>query len=235
MTEHVIKFIKGGLIVQRKNITTDKIKISNTGSGMQDALNLTEHIAGVLKLNKRNTFHARLLTEELFSMVRAITGEFNAEYWLEAENNTCILHLEAKADLDYSKKRELISASTKGENTAQRGIMERIRDIIEAGLYNIQEGFNIQAEYGTGMFNYGAIGITDSGMSEAIYSWSMQKYKDELQEHHEHEDPDSDSDSKSESQAWDELEKSIIANIADEVKVGINRDGIELTIYKTFR
>ena len=211
----------------QQKITTERIKISNTGSGMQDALNLTEHIAGVMSLNERNKFHARLLAEELLSMVRAITGEFNAEYWLEAENKTCTLHLEAKADLDYSKKRELISASTQGTNTAQRGIMERIRDIIEAGLYNIQEGFNIQAEYGTGMFNYGAIGITDSGMSEAIYSWSMQKYKDDLKEEHE--------DSESDSEAWDELEKSIIANIADDVKVGINRDGIELTIYKTFR
>ena len=106
--------------------------------------------------------------------------------------------------------------------------MERIRNIIQAGLYNFQEGFNIQAEYGTGMFTYGAIGITDSGMSDAIYSWSMQKYKSDIRD-------DNDSESDSDSEAWDELEKSIIANIADEVQVEINRDSIKLTIYKNFR
>ncbi|MBQ9595250.1 MAG: hypothetical protein IJR35_05255, partial [Synergistaceae bacterium] len=83
-----------------QKITADKIRISNTGSGMNDALNLTEHIADVMALNKRNRFHARLLAEELFSMVRAITGEFSAEYWLEADNvnKTFILHLDAKAE-----------------------------------------------------------------------------------------------------------------------------------------
>ncbi len=136
-----------------QKITANKIKISNTGSGMNDALNLTEHIAGVMGLNNRNKFHARLLAEELFSMVRAITGEFSAEYWLEADKaaKTCVLHLEAKAELDYSKKRELIAASTKGTNTARRGIMERIRDIIQAGLYVFEESADVQAEYGTGL------------------------------------------------------------------------------------
>ena len=209
-----------------QKITADKIRISNTGSGMNDALNLTEHIADVMALNKRNKFHARLLAEELFSMVRAITGEFSAEYWLEADNvnKTFILHLDAKAELDYSKKREFISASTKGTNTARRGIMERIRDIIQAGLYVFEESAEVQSEYGTGIFNYGAMGMMmdDSGMSEAIYSWSMQKYKNDVQK-------ENDSDS------WDELEKSIIANIADEVQVGVSNDSITLTIYKTFR
>ena len=129
----------------------------------------------------------------------------------------------ANAELDYSKKRELIAASTKGTNIARRGIMERIRDIIQAGLYAFEESAEIQSEYGIGIFNYGAMGIMtdDSGMSEAIYSWSMQKYKNDVQK-------ENDGDS------WDELEKSIIANIADEVQVGISRDRITLTIYKTF-
>lgn len=224
--ENIFRTYKEELGILMQKITTDKIKISNTGSGMKEALNLTEHIAGVMGLDNRSQFHARLLAEELFSMVRAITGEFSAEYWLEADmaGQACTFHLDAKAELDYSKKRELISASTKGKNAARLGIMERIRDIIQAGLYTFEESAEIQSQYGTGFFNYGAMGMTtdDAGMSEAIYSWSMQKYKQDVQE-------DSDKDS------WDELEKSIIANIADEVQVGINRDSITLTIYKTFK
>ena len=33
---------------------------------------------------------------------------------------------------------------------------------------------------------------------------------------------------------WDELEKSVVAKVADEVEVAIYRDRVELIIYKTF-
>ena len=33
-------------------------------------------------------------------------------------------------------------------------------------------------------------------------------------------------------QAWDELEKSVLANVADEVKVSIKGAEVELTVYK---
>ena len=96
--------------------------------------------------------------------------------------------------------------------------------MIEAGLYGIEESFAIQAEYGTGMMPYGAIGVPDDGMTDALYAWSMEKYKHDVEEKRD-DDPDS----------YDELEKSIIANVADDVKVGINKDRIEIIIVKNFR
>ena len=202
---------------------TEKIKISNSGEGMNEALELADSLAKTLKLDRKKTFHLRLLAEELFSMVRAITENFTGDFWLEEENHTCKLFLEAKANLDYAKRREFLDVSTQGENIAQRGIMEKIREVFEAGLYNVQESFNIQAEYGTGMFHYGAIGVADSGMSEAIYAWSMQKYKDTIN-----------SERSGNSDAWDELEKSIIANIADDVQVGVTKDSVKLIVLKKF-
>ena len=35
-------------------------------------------------------------------------------------------------------------------------------------------------------------------------------------------------------QEWDELEKSIIASIADDVEIGIACNTVEMTVYKTF-
>ena len=35
-------------------------------------------------------------------------------------------------------------------------------------------------------------------------------------------------------EAWDELEKSIVANLADEVKVAVRGDNVELVIDKSF-
>lgn len=207
-----------------QKITTERISVTNSGKGMPEALAMTEKTVGLIHLSSRDRLRARLLAEEMFNMVRTIAGEFSAEFWIEQdENRTCTLHLEAKSALDYAKRQELIAASTSGKNSARLGIMDKIRGMFEAGLYGIEESFKLQAEYGTGMFTYGALGVPDDGMTEALYSWSMQKYKKDV-EAEKNDDPDS----------WDELEKSIIANIADDVKVGILKDKIELVVIKKF-
>ena len=207
-----------------QKVTSEKVKISNTGSGMEHALTVAEQTAGFMNISAKDRLRLRLLAEEMFSMVRTVAGNFSAHFWMEAEEKSCTLYLEAKSNLDYSQQKELISVSTTGKNSAKLGIMDKIRGMIEAGLYGIEESFAIQAEYGTGMMPYGAIGVPDDGMTDALYAWSMEKYKHDVEEKRD-DDPDS----------YDELEKSIIANVADDVKVGINKDRIEIIIVKNFR
>lgn len=202
---------------------SEKIIISNNGTGMNEALDLTDSTAKNLGLERKESFHLRLLAEEMMSMVRAIAGDFTAEFWLENEGLDCKLHIFAKSEIDYKKRKEILSVSTSGKNAARRGIMEKIREIVEAGLYGMDESFNLQAEYGTGIFAYGMMDSIDTGMSALMYSWSMQKYKSELADV-----------KKDEPDAWDELEKSIIANIADEVQAGVSKDKVELVIHKNF-
>ena len=204
-------------------MTIQRIKISNTGENMNAALDLTEQTAKSMGLSSRDTLRLRLLAEEMMSMVRAITGSFTAEYWLEHEGTTCKLVLSAKSELDYGKRSEFLSVSTTGKNTAKTGIMEKIRGIFEAGLYGMEQSFAAQAEYGVGMYSVGMMGAVDAGMTEAIYAWSMQKYRNEIASKRT-EYPD----------VWDELEKSIIANLADEVSVGVTKNGVELTVQKKF-
>ena len=208
-------------------MSTERIKITNTGSGMNYALNLTENFSQTLNLNSKMTSRLRLLTEEMLSMVRSITENFTAEFYIEAEDNICRFHLEARSDLDYRKRRELLSVSTEGKNIAPVGIMEKIRGIFEAGLVHMEDSFNLQAEYGGGYLDYGMLGSIDAGMSQAVYAWSMQKYKDSVNSQRQDEDNAAAVD------AWDELEKSIIANIADEVQVGVTKSGVELIITKS--
>ena len=207
-----------------QKVTSEKVRISNTGSGMEHALTVAEQTAGFMNISAKDRLRLRLLAEEMFSMVRTVAGNFSAHFWMEAEEKSCTLYLEAKSNLDYSQQKELISVSTTGKNSAKLGIMDKIRGMIEAGLYGSEESFAIQAEYGTGMMPYGAIGVPDDGMTDALYAWSMEKYKHDVEEKRD-DDPDS----------YDELEKSIIANVADDVKVGINKDRIEIIIVKNFR
>ena len=205
-----------------QKITTEKVKVTNTGSGMPEAISMAEEAAGLLSLSMKESLHARLLAEETLSMVRAVAGTFSADFWIELEERTFTIHLEAKSELDYPKRQELLSVSTTGENAAHLGIMDRIRGMIEAGIYGVEESFRLQAEYGTGMFSYGALGVPDDGMAEAMYSWSMQKYKDDVEA------------SEDDPELSDELEKSIIANIADDVQVGIKKDSVSLVVVKKF-
>ena len=199
------------------------VKISGTGEGMNEALDLTEKTAAALGLTSRESLRLRLLAEEMLNMVRTIAGDISADFGLEHEGKDCRLTLSAKSELDYQKRRDLLSASTTGQNTARLGIMDKIRGMFEAGLYGMEEGFAAQAKSGVGMFGYGMLDATDAGMADAIYAWSMQKYRTEL-EAGKTEEPD----------AWDELEKSIIANIADEVSVGVRKDSVELVVHKDF-
>ena len=57
-----------------------------------------------------------------------------------------------------------------------------------------------------------------------IYTWSMQKYQRGLESMKQ--------DNVEPEEAWDELEKSIVANIADDVLVGIKNNTVELIIKK---
>lgn len=209
-------------------MSTERIKITNTGSGMNSALNLTENFSHTMNLSEKTSSRLRLLTEEMLSMVRSITENFTAEFYIECDDdNVCKLHLEAKSDLDYRQRRDLLSVSTEGRNIASLGIMDKIRWIFEAGLVHMEDSFKLQAEFGSGYLDYGMLGSIDSGMSQAVYAWSMQKYKDSVDLQRQNEGNLAALD------AWDELEKSIIANIADEVQVGVTRDGAELIVTKS--
>ncbi len=64
-------------------------------------------------------------------------------------------------------------------------------------------------------------GSMDIGAATANL-WSFIRYKDYLEQ------------SNSPREEWDELEKSIVANIADEVQISIRDTTVEMVIFKKF-
>ena len=56
------------------------------------------------------------------------------------------------------------------------------------------------------------------------YMWSLQRYKSALDGIEDMETED----------AWDELEKSIVASIADDVQVSVKGSSVEIAIFKNF-
>ena len=210
---------------------TDKIRVTGNGGGAKQALDEASKFAAYVGLDNKSALRLRLLAEETLGMIAAITDEFTAEFWIEStKDKICKIHLTARTVMDYVKKQELIKASSDQKNAAAKGFMGKIRQIIENSLYSIDEVGSLQSEYGGAPLMFGEMGMCEPDsagmMSSATYLWSLEKYKNSVSSR-------SGSD-KAAKEAWDELEKSIVANIADNVSVAVKGDVVELIFEKKF-
>ena len=206
---------------------TDKILVYSNGTGMEAALEETERFAVYQSLDRKNTMRLRLLAEETLGMVKAITGAFNAKFWLEKDGDVCKIHLDADTYMDDEKKRELIALSSSGKNEANKGFMGMIKNLILSAYKGLEEANEAQVDFGGSTVMFGTVGMREmDAMSNLNFEWSYIQYREGLEE-------SKDDDSAAE-EAWDELEKSIVANIADDVRVAVKGDIVELVISKTF-
>lgn len=208
-------------------MTTDQIFVKNDGTGIERALEIPDSFAQKEGITGKDALHIRLLAEEMLGMVSAIAGEFSASFWMEGDNTECRLCLEAKTIMDIEKRRGLLAASSTGKNEAAKGVMGKIMELIEVGMENYEEVNKLQMMYGGSPLNYGTMGMESAEMSQAVLTWSLQRYRDNVS-------GQTDEDHASE-EAWDELEKSVVANLADDVRVGIKKDNVTIIIYKKFR
>ncbi len=202
---------------------SDIIKITPTGEGVEEALIETEKAAAFRGLDHRQTLRLRLLAEEMTGMLKTIVGPTQLRYWVESDGNAFSLHLAANTAMNSELRRELLKTSTTGENAAAKGFMGRLRDIFTR-LADSDAVAAIPYEYG-----YSYVDVTgfdasmDMSPNAMLYGWSLNAYKAAVEEHRE-ETPEQ----------WDELEKSITAKLADEVKIFIRGNTVEMVIEKAF-
>ena len=200
---------------------TAKIKVNSLGYGMEKALDEVESFSCGMGFGERSARRARLLAEETMSMVRAIVEDFSADFWMEGSpDGSCELHLLAEAMMNYDKKQELIGASSKQRNEASVGIMGKIKDFIEDSLYNMKDGATVSVG-DMHCMSMGGVGIVPDA-----YMWSLEQYREDVEKK-------ADEDAEMEA-ALDELEKSIVANIADDIQVAVEGNHIEMIIRKKF-
>ena len=106
--------------------------------------------------------------------------------------------------------------------------MDKIGDMIQNGLLNYENVLNLNQKYGGGFVNFGLVGTYGNAesMENPLLVWTLNDYKDKLSEAAQTDD---------ESQkAWDELEKSIVANIARDVIVGIKGNKVDMSVICDF-
>ena len=198
---------------------TAPITVTSQGTGVKDALALTEQIGNESGLSPKSTLHLRLLGEELFGMLRGIAGEIDADYWIDSSEKNFELHMKSAIALTPAMKEQLLAASSSGVNEASKSFMGKIRVMIANALLSTKEAIPFA------IINTAAAAPGGNGFDVFGGDWSMAGYKAELKKH------EGDQDAK---EAWDELEKSIVASIADDVKVKIIGNTVEITVAKTF-
>ena len=190
---------------------TDVYTLPKNDSELVKLLDETEKAAVYNSLDKKQTIRLRLLAEELINMLPELLEYIKGEFWVESQDKNFELHLSATVDDMFSADREkLLSVSKSGKNAAATGIMGKVRTAFE----NMLVDYMAAAAYAD---SYYTMGIATDPMSYTAM-WSLNTYKQ----------------AEKNKEDWDELEKSIIANLADDVLVGIKGRQVDIIIKKNF-
>lgn len=201
---------------------TDVIPITPDGEGISEALAETEKAAAFRGLDRKQTLRLRLLAEEMTGMLKTIVGPAQLRYWVESEKTAFSLHLTTKTQMTHELRSTLLKTSTSGENAAAKGFMGRLREIF-TGMCESDDPA-LAAEYGysyVDVTNYDA--SLDVSPNALLYGWSLCAYRNAVSAHRDEQ-----------KEQWDELEKSITAKLADEVKIFIRGNTVEMVIEKQF-
>ena len=186
---------------------TDDILITSGGDNMENALSQVDKVAEYKELSPKSASVLRLLAEEMMAMMRAITGKVKGRFWMEDdEEGTYVLHLAVETLVDFAQREQLLSASSSGKNEAARGFMGKLRAFFETpgSMPRFFSGFT-----------------TGAPQVYSDYVWSLEEYRLQLK-----------NSGEDTAEAWDELEKSVVSHLADDVRVGILGRTVEMTIIK---
>ena len=187
-----------------------------------------EKVTAYNGLEAKKALRLRLLAEELCGMLPGLTQNFKGEFWAETDGDNYELHVELRADdMDIDLRDELISVSKSGKNAAAKGVMGKIRAVAETMLLTafdptlppaLSEGEF--CDYHGFNMGFGYIDPTVSYETGYVYSWSLFNYKTAVEEHEE--------------DAYAELERSIVAKLADDIIVGVRGKQVEIVVKKSF-
>ena len=197
---------------------SDVIHVTNGGRGFEDALSQAELVARYKGLPNKSALHLRLLAEEMLGMMNALTGEREADFWIDDEDGVFTLHLQAETEMNAKLRKNLLAVSTSGVNAAAKGVTGKVRDLFERML---EPGdMSLGADVAAGLCCSGFDPEFGSYMFTVDDYWSLEKYRAAAR------------DGRTPKENWDELEKSVVGKLADDVQVGIRGSKVEMAIIK---
>lgn len=191
-------------------------KIENGTRDLAAILQESERVAEYNGLTVKQALQLRLLCEEVDGMLPNIIDEFSGSLWIDYDNGVCKVNVSIRVpELNAGRKKSLIEISSDKKNAAAAGIVGKIRCALEDFLLNEDEYVRSTS---AGLLHPSA------GFGEEVeysYIWSLEQYRNTVNE--------------TETAVWDELEKSVIASVADNVIVGVKGNEANIIIVKKFK
>jgi hypothetical protein len=209
-------------------MVSEKFMVNSDAGRMAAARYATDNFAWHAGLNRHDTLRLNLLVEETLGMVKAMVDDFYGRLWFSGDSEACEIHLEATANMDSDRKQELLSVSSSGKNASAKGFMGMLGDVISRALHNV--GRAVDEAYGESAVSGSVMapaGLGTPDLYDLTPVWTLEQYRANVEKGR--------LESDALEQAKEDLEKSIVANLADDVVVGVKGDRIELVIAKRFR
>ncbi|HBI53250.1 MAG TPA: hypothetical protein DDX72_10830 [Ruminococcaceae bacterium] len=200
---------------------TDVYRFERAVSDLDGITEIAEKAASYSRLDEDQELKLMLLCEELIEMLPNLLLYGKGEFWIETKDKDFEIHSVVEADdlLTGTDRKDILKISKSGKNAAAVGVMSKIKAVAETLLanYALSNGVSGEVEYETDPLEFYDYGITDPFAQQDM--WSLTTYKKKV---------------KANTEGWDELERSIIANLADDVTVGILGGKVMITVKKKF-
>ena len=188
---------------------------------MMSDLKESEKVAVYNELTSKQSMQLRLICEEIDGMLPNIIDEFDGDFWIDFEDGVCRVNVSLRfAEFTADKKKGLIGIARNKKNAAAVGIVGKIRSALEnvfldensfGGADLSLESRCMVTEYYSGMEFY-------AGMNYSSL-WSLEQYRNSVKKEEKTEE-------------WDELEKSVLVSLADDIIVGVKGKQADIIVIK---
>ena len=208
---------------------TDIITIYSDLKGREEAIDAAERFIAYNDIEGKAAMHIRLLTEEAVGMVHGIMDGFKGSLWLESEaapkGICCRICLIAESPVSEYQEDRLLKVSTSGKNEEAKGILGKIRELIRISAQRPIASFDDDGAGELDDWYYMGAPHGETRMIDDYYVgyWSLDSYREAV---------NSKPAAKITEDMHDELERSIIAKLADDVKVFLKADSTKVVIEK---
>lgn len=197
-------------------MVTNKCVLTGKDEDLKKVLKEVELAADYNQLAHKPSIQLRLLAEEMIGIEKGILGFVRGEFYMENERNEYKLYLEAQLNLEVSEREAFVNVSSSKSNEAYKGFKGKLLKVIDS-----MTGANAAADSGMSPLASGYLEneVITGFQSNSLDLWQLTRYEEE---------------SKDDREIWDEMEKSIVARLADEILIGFREGKLTMTVIKTF-
>ena len=192
-------------------------KIDSSSKDLALILRESEKVAKYNEFTNKQALQLRLICEEIDGMLPNIIDNFSGDLWIEVDEGVCKVNISLYFEyFTAEKKKELVGIAKNKKNAAAVGIVGKIRSAIENVFLNDEtlHGFGLTPEAAYCANDY-------HDCMDYSYYWSLEHYRSNVKKEEKAEE-------------WDELEKSVLASVSDDVIVGVKGKKADIIIIKKF-